>query len=102
MAGRRVLPLFGGGPAVWTTCMLLFQALLLAGYAYAHVIAARLPRRVHWALLAASQLMLPRLMNSEAWTTAAAGDPVAAILILLVSTIGLPYLVLATTGPLMQ
>ena len=45
LVARYVLPWFGGGPAVWTTCMLFFQAVLLAGYAYAHFSAARLPPR---------------------------------------------------------
>src|SRR5690348_719174 len=43
MIGKFILPWFGGAPAVWTTCMLFFQALLLVGYAYAHGIATKLP-----------------------------------------------------------
>src|SRR5439155_4214867 len=54
--GKYILPWFGGGPAVWNTCMLVFQILLLAGYAYAHLITGRLSARwqlrVHWTLLA--------------------------------------------------
>ena len=45
MIARMVLPLLGGAPAVWTTCMLFFQTLLLAGYAYAHVLTTRLRSR---------------------------------------------------------
>ena len=63
LLGRYILPWFGGGPSVWTSCLLFFQALLLAGYAYAHGVASRLaPRwqgRIHLALLAASVLALP-------------------------------------------
>jgi len=58
MMGRYVLPWFGGGPAVWTNCLLFFQVLLLAGYAYAHWLgtrrSARLQGSLHMALLAAS------------------------------------------------
>src|SRR5438445_8330559 len=63
MMGRYVLPWFGGGPAVWTNCLLFFQALLLAGYAYAHWLGSRrnvrLQAAVHIALLAGSLLFLP-------------------------------------------
>ena len=54
MMGRYVLPWFGGGPAVWTDCLLFFQTLLLAGYAYAHWLGSRREAWVHIALLAAS------------------------------------------------
>lgn len=101
MAGKRVLPLFGGGPAVWTCCMLLFQVLLLAGYGYAHGIAPRGLRRLHIALLLLSLPMLAVIVNRGAWTVAS-GDPVVAILRMLLATIGLPYLMLSTTGPLVQ
>ena len=107
MAGKRVLPPFGGGPAVWTTCMLLFQALLLAGYAYAHLVSTRLTRRaqitLHMALLGASVVLLPRMAQPETWKSPAGlHDPAWAILLLLASTIGLPYFMLSTTGPLIQ
>ena len=63
MMGRYVLPWFGGGPAVWTNCLLFFQALLLAGYAYAHWLGSRRSRRlqmtVHMTLLAASFFFFP-------------------------------------------
>src|SRR5437588_6158586 len=63
LMGRYVLPWFGGGPMVWTTCMLFFQVLLVAGYAYAHWLgslrSARMQGSVHIALLALSLLFLP-------------------------------------------
>src|SRR3989338_3649950 len=59
---KRILPWFGGAPAVWTTCMLFFQFLLLGGYAYAHGLVARLSlpaqRRLHLGLLAVSAALL--------------------------------------------
>jgi hypothetical protein len=103
LMGRYILPWFGGGPAVWTTCMLFFQTLLLAGYAYAHGIGSlnntRRQAIIHIALLAASLLFLPlapRLGQS------APGDPSLNILLLLCATVGGPYFLLSSTGPLLQ
>jgi hypothetical protein len=105
LIGRFVLPWFGGSPAVWTTCMLLFQVLLLAGYAYAHFAATRLSRRAqgltHLALLIVSTVMLP-IVPSPDWKPAGDESPTLRILLLLATTIGGPYFVLSTTGPLMQ
>ena len=60
---KRILPWFGGAPAVWTTCMVFFQTALLGGYAYAHWISTRLtPRRqalVHATLLVGALAFLP-------------------------------------------
>ena len=102
---KFILPWFGGGPAVWTTCMLFFQTFLFAGYAYAHftarVLNPRMQGILHIALIAAAILCLP-ILPSAAWRPTAAGDPVWRILILLCSCVGLPYLVLASTGPLVQ
>ncbi len=104
MAGKRVLPLFGGGPAVWTTAMLFFQVLLLAGYAYAHLATTYFARPLrtvaHLTLLAASFLLLPRV--AAPWTAPSPGQPATSILFLLASTIGLPYFLLAATSPLIQ
>ncbi|MEM9463046.1 MAG: ferrichrome ABC transporter permease [Myxococcota bacterium] len=112
--GKQILPWFGGAPAVWTTCMLFFQVLLLVGYGYAHLLSSRLaPRRqrdVHLAVLAlATGLLLLRMTAwpspinpSDAWKPTSDATPSLAILILLLFTIGLPYLVLSSTGPLLQ
>ncbi len=63
MIGRYILPWFGGGPAVWTSCLLFFQACLLAGYAYAHWLGSlgnvRLQAGVHTRIAAASLAFLP-------------------------------------------
>ncbi len=103
LIGRYILPWFGGGPAVWTTCMLFFQTLLLAGYAYAHVIGqtGTLKRAaiVHIALLTISLVFLP--LTPRLGQTAP-GDPSAAILLLLCATVGGPYFLLSATGPLLQ
>lgn len=105
LIGKFILPWFGGGPGVWTTCLLFFQAMLLAGYAYAHVIATRLTVRrqvvVHLTLLAVALLTLP-ILPDESWRPAAGDAPIARILGLLTATIGAPYLLLSATGPLVQ
>ncbi|MSU50760.1 MAG: ferrichrome ABC transporter permease [Opitutus sp.] len=105
LVGKYILPWFGGGPGVWTTCMLFFQMLLLGGYAYAHLISRRLKPRtqaiVHLVLLAAALATLPITPN-DSWKTHPGGDPTWHILALLAVSLGLPYLVLAATGPLMQ
>jgi len=105
LIARLILPWFGGGAAVWTTCMLFFQSLLLAGYAYAHASSARLAPRpqamLHIALLAAAAATLP-IAPSERWQPEGHEEPVTAILLLLGAAVGLPYLLLSATSPLVQ
>ncbi len=105
LIGKYILPWFGGGPGVWTTCLLFFQTLLLGGYAYAHFSTTYLKPRaqavLHLALLALSLALLP-ITPGEDWKSQIAGEPVGRILLLLTVTIGLPYFVLSSTGPLMQ
>lgn len=112
--GKYILPWFGGVPAVWTTCMLFFQLLLLAGYAYAHWIAAHLSARaqraLHLALLAAPLTVLALLYGSwgspvlpdAGWKPHADQAPVGHIVRLLAAAVGLPFFVLSATGPLTQ
>jgi len=105
LIGKYILPWFGGGPAVWTTCMLFFQVLLLAGYAYAHVVGTRLVQRkqvvVHTLVIAAALLFLP-ILPSGRWKPEGGDDPIWGILVLLSVGIGLPYFILSTTSPLLQ
>src|SRR6185503_7177724 len=105
LIGKYILPWFGGGPGVWTTCLLFFQTLLLGGYAYAHFSSTKLtPKRqaiVHMVLLLLALALLP-ITPSESWKASVAGNPTWQILFLLTATIGLPYFVLSSTGPLMQ
>lgn len=102
---KQILPWFGGSAAVWTTSLVFFQFLLLAGYAYSDWATRRLaPRRqviVHLALLAASLASLP-IIPDAGWKPAGGEDPTWRILGLLAVTIGLPYFLLSTTGPLVQ
>ena len=106
LLGKLILPWFGGGPAVWTTCMLFFQLALLTGYAYAHWSSSRLQARVqssvHLFLLAASLLALPLAPSPEVWKPGPGVLPTAHILMFLVATVGMPYLLLSSTAPLVQ
>ena len=64
LVSKQLLPLLGGSPGVWNTCLVFFQALLLAGYAFAHLIAARLDaRRATWAYLAVLALAAAALVT---------------------------------------
>ena len=102
---KQILPWFGGSAAVWATCMVFFQVVLLAGYAYADWTTRRMaPRtqlRLHLALLVGSLLLLPIIPDS-AWKPTGEENPSLRILGLLSVSIGLPYLMLATTSPLIQ
>ncbi len=105
LIARFILPWFGGGPAVWTTCMLFFQVLLLGGYAYAHFSISRLtPRRqviTHLCLLVLSVALLP-ITPGDHWKPTDGSHAAGHILLLLLACLGLPYLVLSATGPLLQ
>ncbi|MDX1928627.1 MAG: fused MFS/spermidine synthase [Pirellulaceae bacterium] len=103
--GKMILPWFGGTPAVWTTCMLFFQVLLLAGYAYAALLARiASPVRqatIHIALLSLSLLLLP-ITPSTAWKPPDGEYPAIRILLMLAATVGWPYFLLSATSPLVQ
>jgi len=105
LIGKYILPWFGGGPGVWTTCMLFFQVVLLGGYAYAHLLTLSFKRRgqaiVHLILLAAALGLLP-ITPPDSWKPDGNGDPTWQILALLGACLGLPYFMLSSTGPLLQ
>ena len=105
LIARYILPWFGGSPAVWSTCMLFFQVGLLVGYSYAHVISKYLSTKkqviVHFALLGLSLLLMP-ITPSEIFKPDDASSPVFDIILLLLSTVGFPYMLVSSTGPLLQ
>ena len=105
LIGKYILPWFGGGPGVWTACMLFFQVLLLGGYGYAHLISRWLRPRsqvvLHLTVLACALGFLP-ITPSAAWQPTSHGNPLLQILVLLTVHLGVPYLALSSTGPLMQ
>src|SRR5215207_1002541 len=100
---RLVLPLLGGAPAVWNTCLMFFQTLLLAGYLYAHGSARYLPTRkqviVHVALLLLCLVTLPVAIPSG-WTPPSSGNVIWWLVRALTVSVGLPFLVLSATAPL--
>jgi hypothetical protein len=105
MVARMVLPLLGGTPAVWQTCMVFFETALLAGYAYALLAPRRLGARRH-ALVHLGVLLLPLLVLPLAIPAASApadsSAPVVWLLSVLLLSVGLPFFALATSGPLLQ
>ncbi|MGH8734241.1 MAG: hypothetical protein ACREVB_11205, partial [Burkholderiales bacterium] len=101
---KQILPWFGGSAGVWTTCLVFFQSVLLAGYAYADWTTRLGPRRqaaLHIGLLALSLACLP-ILASSGWKPQGDEQPILRILLLLSATIGLPYFLLSTTTPLLQ
>ncbi len=105
MVGRLLLPLFGGSPAVWNTCILFFQSVLLLGYVYVHLITRKLGFKrllfAHSIILILPLAVLPFALPTWA-STVPADIPELRILAILAITIGAPFFVLATFGPLMQ
>jgi hypothetical protein len=105
MMGKFILPWFGGGPGVWTICLLFFQVCLLAGYAYAHAVSRFFSTRkqvaVHAVLLVAALFFLP-ITPGVHWKPEADANPSWRILLLLTVCLGLPYFILSSTGPLLQ
>jgi hypothetical protein len=107
MVAKAVLPLLGGAPAVWTTCVAFFQAALLAGYAFAHETTARLGARrqavVQLALLGAATAFLPLADVGEATRPPPSdADPTGWLLALLAATVGLPFVAVSTVAPTLQ
>ena len=102
---KMALPLLGGSPSVWNTALVFFQAALLAGYAYAHGLARWFSVRgqvaVHALLLCAAGLALPIAVGPD-WVPDAATPPVAWLMTLLAVSVGVPFLAVAATAPLLQ
>ncbi len=103
---KQILPWFGGAAAVWATCLVFFQSVLLLGYAYSdwtmRLLAPRRQAWLHIALLALSLIVLPIIPDAHWKPGGESGEPTALILGLLGATIGLPYFLLSTTSPLVQ
>ncbi|MDP2902083.1 MAG: fused MFS/spermidine synthase [Methylovulum sp.] len=103
--GKILLPLLGGSPAVWNTCMVFYQSLLFLGYLYAHTLSTRLTQRrqiqLHAALILISFLALP-LALPENTVPPTDSNPTFWLLWTLLLAIGLPFFVVSTTAPLIQ
>jgi len=103
--GKLLLPLLGGSPAVWNTCMVFYQTLLFVGYLYAHILSTRLSKirqvQVHGALMIVSFLALPVALP-EVMSPPVDSNPTLWLVGVLFVSIGLPFLLISTTSPLMQ
>jgi hypothetical protein len=103
MIAKMMLPPFGGAPSVWNTCMVFFQATLLAAYGYAHAASGRMVARrqalMHLGLLALPAAVLPIAVPFSA---IGGGYPALRLLGQLLAVAGLPFFVVATTAPLLQ
>lgn len=102
MISKIILPFFGGSSYIWITCLIFFQSLLLAGYATSHFIAKNMnlaKQVVFYALLIVLSLLLIPIQIHFTHTDS---TPVAAILLLLFASVGLPYFLLSTTSPTVQ
>ncbi len=114
IVSKHILPWFGGAAAVWTTSLLVFQLLLLAGYVYSHVVAVRLSpasqTKTHVALLAATLLLIMGLAYvwpsaitpGAAWKPQPGSHPARGVAAIILVSVGLPFFVLSTTAPLLQ
>ncbi len=105
MFGKMVLPLLGGSPAVWNTCMVFFQAVLLAGYGYAHLLTTRTSLRtqvvVHVGVLLLALFALPVAIPAG-WVPPVDRSPIASLVTTLLLGVGGPLFVLSATAPLLQ
>ncbi|HVO61543.1 MAG TPA: hypothetical protein VMT53_11445 [Terriglobales bacterium] len=114
ISSKYILPWFGGSAAVWTTSMLVFQVLLLAGYAYAHLLSVQLSpsaqNKIHLGLLATAFVLVVSLSlawpsaitPSDSWKTLQPSAPVTDVITLILAAVGLPFFVLSTSAPLLQ
>ena len=104
LMAKQILPWFGGGSVVWASCLLFFQVALVAGYAYAHVSRRLGVRRqvwLHLILLVVALVTLP-ITPAAAWKPIDGAAPVSRVLGVLTLTVGVPYVLLAATAPMLQ
>ena len=107
IVGKMILPKLGGTPQVWNTCMVFFQTALLAGYFYTHSMTTYLKLRyqliLHSLLLFLPlAILLPQPFNIVAWEPTFGSNPVFETLYLLMLKVGIPFLIVATSAPLLQ
>ena len=107
LIGKMLLPLLGGSPSVWNTCMVFFQALLLAGYAYALFLSQRFRLRnqavIHVILVLGAALFLPLSISGRMLNSLPTQDnPTFWLLGVLFATVGFPFFILSATAPLLQ
>src|SRR2546428_223119 len=105
MAGKMLLPYLGGAAAVWTTCVLFFQFILLIGYVYAHLLSrisdTRKQMLAHLFVLLLPLAFLPIRFGTVS-TQSLPLHPSAQLLLMLMTSTGVPFFVISTTAPLVQ
>lgn len=105
MFAKMILPMLGGMPAVWNTCMAFYQTVLLLGYIYAHAATKWLGLRwqviCHLGLLFLVFSTLP-VSIIDGWTPPVTSNPIPWVFMLLLVSVGLPFFVVSTTAPLLQ
>jgi spermidine synthase len=105
LVAKYILPWFGGAPAVWNACMAFYQSALFGGYLYAHFLITRVPPPrqiwVHGGLVVAALAVLP-VLPAESWRPDGAEAPATRIFSMLAGSVGLPFIALAGTGPIVQ
>ena len=104
LVGKTLLPLYGGSASVWTTCLLFFQTVLLAGYGYAHVLTRLVPPKKqiwHHGVVLVIAVLLSRILP-EGTPAVSTNIPVAMLLYTLLKHVGLPFFALSATAPLLQ
>ncbi len=104
MIGKMILPQLGGTPAVWNTCMVFFQGVLLIGYGYTHMLTTTQPARrqviIQSVLLLLPFLVLPFSLGD--WNPPTDSNPIFSLLFKLILMVGLPFFLVSTTAPLLQ
>jgi hypothetical protein len=102
ISAKQLLPVLGGSAAVWITCLVFFQTALLLGYLYAHWLARRPRWPLHFVLLGLAAVSAILWSLRQLLTTSAASHPILTVFSALGLSIGLPFLMLAATSPLLQ
>ena len=102
IAAKQLVPVLGGSAAVWVTCLVFFQTALLCAYLFAHWMARRIRWLIYVGLLAAGLATAVGWCMRSIVLDGGSNHPVLAVFVVLSGTIGLPFLALGTTSPLMQ
>ncbi|MBI3410766.1 MAG: hypothetical protein HY040_20715 [Planctomycetes bacterium] len=108
--GKLILPMLGGTPQVWNTCMVFFQMVLLAGYAYTHTVSTKVKLRtqliIHGILLLAPLYFLfamgSKPFDLQSWLPPLGSNPLFSTLSILTVFVGIPFFVVSTSAPLLQ
>ena len=103
--GKMILPLLGGSPSVWNTCMVFYQAFLLLGYVYAHFsikyFGIKKQPYIHLGLMVLALFFLPIKIPSF-WRPPVLENPIPGVLVLMMCSIGLPFFILSASSPMIQ